>query len=191
LVAIGVVAGGFSVAHAQTTAGYRKVQLGSTLETALSVTGAVMADVKVIHARPALLQNLEWRPRWSMNASREPADPVQLAVFSFYNDRLFSVTVDYDVKRTEGLSEADLIEAISGTYGLSPAPMARQRDDASMSGDTFAAKPIARWQDPLFSITLLRTTYPTAFRMVLVFTELSTLAKREKSRIVNKPAFTP
>jgi hypothetical protein len=167
-----------SVANAQIAPRYRDVQLGASLQTVLTTIGATMLDVRVLHERPAMMQNLEWRPRSTLSQSREPADPVQLAVFSFYNDRLFAVTVDYDVRRTEGLSETDLIDSISTTYGLTPVPSVKKRSDTATEGDPFAPEVLASWKDPIYSITLLRTTYPTAFRMVLDFTELASTARR-------------
>jgi hypothetical protein len=49
-------------------------------------------------------------------------------VFDFYDDRLFRVTVDYDRKHTEGLIDADMIEALSAVYGSPVIPIvARSR----------------------------------------------------------------
>jgi len=39
-------------------------------------------------------------------------ESVDRVVFDFYDDRLFRVTVVYDRKQTEGLIDADMIEAI-------------------------------------------------------------------------------
>jgi len=180
IVALAVTAAALagSVANAQMAPRYRDVQLGASLQTVLTTIGGSMLDVKVLHERPAKMQTLEWRPRSTLSQSREPADPVQLAVFSFYNDQLFAVTVDYDTRRTEGLSETDLIDSISATYGLSPVAPVRKRNDGANDGDPYAPRVLASWKDPVYSITLLRTTYPTAFRMVLDFTELASIAKR-------------
>jgi len=222
VVAVAALAG--AVVNAQVAPRYRDVPLGASLQTVLTTIGGTMLDVKVLHERPAKMQTLEWRPRPMLSQSRETAaDPVQLAVFSFYNDQLFAVTVDYDTRRTEGLSETDLIDSISATYGLPPVAPVRKRNDSGNEGDPYAPRVLASWKDPIYSITLLRTTYPTAFRMVLDFTELASIARRadleavrlnaleapgrelarakkeadeqdaarEKSRGVNKPAFTP
>jgi hypothetical protein len=222
-VAAGAIALAGTAVIAQNAPRYRDIPLGASLQTVLKTTGATMLDVKVLHERPAKMQTLEWRPRSTSSQSREAADPVQLAVFSFYNDQLFAVTVDYDTRRTEGLSETDLIDSISATYGLPVAASVRKRNDSGNEDDPYAPRVIASWKDPLYSVALLRTTYPTAFRMVLDFTELASIARRadleavrlntleapgrelarakkeadeqdaarEKSRGVNKPAFTP
>jgi hypothetical protein len=40
-------------------------------------------------------------------------DPVERIVFSFCNDQLFRVAIDYGHDRTEGMTDADMVEAIS------------------------------------------------------------------------------
>ena len=53
-----------------------------------------------------------------MSGSTAPQnDPVQQIVFSFYNDQLFKLVVNYDRQRTDGLTDADMIEALSSWYG--------------------------------------------------------------------------
>jgi hypothetical protein len=34
--------------------------------------------------------------------------------FSFYNDQLFKIVIDYDRDRNEGLKDADMIDALLG-----------------------------------------------------------------------------
>ena len=45
-------------------------------------------------------------------------DPVDKIMFSFYNDHLFRLVVDYDRDRTIGMTDADMTAAISTVYGL-------------------------------------------------------------------------
>jgi hypothetical protein len=78
---------------------YRDFQLGGGLG-AISVSAGVPAtDAKTIHERPALLQDLEWRRGYT--ASNETAvDSVQRIAFSFYDDQLFRLVIDYDRERS-------------------------------------------------------------------------------------------
>jgi len=46
-------------------------------------------------------------------------------VFSFYNDQLSKLVVDYDHDRTAGLTDTDLIDALSIEYGPRLKPGAR------------------------------------------------------------------
>ena len=42
---------------------YRNFQLGTDLSTVAKQTGVNPSEAKVIHRRPALIQELEWRPQ--------------------------------------------------------------------------------------------------------------------------------
>ncbi len=43
---------------------YREFELGSNLASIAKLTGADVSKAKVIHSRPAVLRELEWRPRY-------------------------------------------------------------------------------------------------------------------------------
>ena len=61
-----------------------------------------------------------------MRGSTTPQnDPLRQIVFSFDDDQLFKVVMDYDAQRTEGMTGADLIEAVSAPYGSSSKPAVR------------------------------------------------------------------
>ena len=54
------------VASAQDLSRYRTFALGSTVASVQATTGVASSSVKTLHQRPALLQDIEWRPsRWS------------------------------------------------------------------------------------------------------------------------------
>ena len=96
---------------------YREFQLGSDVASIAKLIGIAPSDVKLIHQRPAVMQDVEWRPRYFSRGASAQTDPVELIVFRFYDDQLFRVVVDYDRDRTEGMTEADMIEAITAEYG--------------------------------------------------------------------------
>ena len=83
------------------------------------------------------MQELEWRPRYySGGASPLTTDPVDVMHFKFYDNQLFTVVADYDRRRTEGMSAADMIAAISETYGpVSQVPVAAARHADRASTD--------------------------------------------------------
>jgi len=94
---------------------YREFQIGTDLQT---IAGQVQMDpsrAKVIYRRPALIQDLNWRVQ-PLGPSTQ-AEAVSEVVFSFYNDQLYRISVNYDRYKTEGLTAGDLIEAISATQG--------------------------------------------------------------------------
>jgi hypothetical protein len=81
--------------YGQDVSGYREFLLGGDLPSVSALTGVATSAARTIHVRPALMQELDWRPRNSVGGtSATQADPAQQIVFSFYNDQLSRVTVD-------------------------------------------------------------------------------------------------
>ena len=84
---------------------YRGFEFGETLAAVAKQAGLALTDVKLIHERPAVIQELEW-PIWLAGSSSAPTDPVKTILFSFYNGELFRIVVKIrDTKQTEGLTE--------------------------------------------------------------------------------------
>lgn len=156
---------------------YREFLLGSDLASVAKVANTAPSGAKVIHARPALMQELEWRPRYySGGASPLATDPVDVMHFRFYDDQLFMVVADYDRRRTEGMSAEDMIAAISATYGpVSQVPSRRLGTPTVPYG--FPDTPLAVWGTAEYSVTLMRVTYPESFRLVVALTRLEDLAR--------------
>lgn len=163
---------------------YRDFRLGSDVATVSMAAGVVAPEIKVIHQRPALIQELTWRPRYAVRrSSSAETDATEQIVFSFYNDRLFRLTVDYDRTRTEGLTDTDMIEAISAIYGSQVKPTVARARPTPSTFEEQSGNPVARWGDADDSITLYRTSsYSTSFRLVLTATPLATLARTAAAR---------
>jgi len=154
---------------------YRDFQLGSNVASIAKLTGSSSSGAKTIHTRPALMQDLEYRPRSYAGGAAPAVDPVDLMLFRFYDDQLFMVVVNYDRRRTEGMSPADMIAAVSGTYGpVSEVPSRRLGTPTTQYG--FPDTPLAVWGSAEYSITLLRVPYPESFRLVVASTRLENLA---------------
>ena len=162
---------------AQDTFRYRDFQLGSNLDAVAKLTGTPAKGAKVIHTRPADMKDLEWRPRYYSGAAAQPVDPVDVMLFRFYDDQLFKVIVDYDRRRTEGMTAADMIEAISATYGPVTQVPSRQIGPAAVVQYAFPDTPLAVWGNADYSLTLLRVAYPASFRLVVASTRLEELAR--------------
>ena len=170
------------VGAAQEPYRYREFQLGSDLASVQKLTGPSSSGAKVIHARPAVMKDLEWRPRYYAGGA-PLTDPVDLMLFRFYDDQLFMVVVDYDRRRTEGLSAADMIAAVSGTYGpVSQVPSRRLGTPTVQYG--FPDTPLAVWGNAEYSVTLFRVTYPESFRLVVASTRLENLARTASAAAV-------
>src|SRR5688572_15402008 len=108
--------------NAQDFSRYRFFQLGSSLSSVAQAANMGPSDARVIHQRPALIQELDWRPQYHPLSTRISMDPVLEVALTFYNDQLFRITITYDRSRTDGMTNADVIEAVSGTYGLAAVP---------------------------------------------------------------------
>jgi hypothetical protein len=175
---------------AQEFSRYRTFELGGNLASVLTSTGAPALEVKTLHESPVLLRNLEWRPsRWTAGTATATNDPVERMVFSFYEDQLFRIVVDYGHDATEGMRDADLIEAIAAVYGAplpkSPRAAARVASDV----DTDSGAVIARWGDAEHGIVLYRTsTYGTAWRLTVTALPLDALARKAEARAVQLDA---
>jgi hypothetical protein len=176
--AIGIV-GSTHGLEGQDLSHYRDFALGSPVASVSTLADGGSSAVKTIHQRPALLQDLEWRPsRWTTASTAASTDPVEQILFSFYDDQLFRVVVDYGHQRTEGMTRADMIEAISAVYGtpLPPTPQARARMASRLETESGSA--LARWGNADYAIALYQmTAYGESFRLIVRDTRLADLAR--------------
>lgn len=158
---------------------YRDFELGSSVASVSALAGIAPSAAKVIHQRPALLQDLEWRPsRWTPGSTAASTDPVEQLLFSFYDDQLFRVVVDYGHERTEGMTAADMIEGITAVYGA-PLPKASRAAGGVSRLETESGAPLARWGDSEHAVVLYQTSsYGGAFRLVVTDTRLDALARK-------------
>ena len=165
---------------AQSFERYRSFELGSTVAAVSAVVGTAASAPKTLHQRPAVLQELEWRlPRWGPAGTGLSTDPVERIVFSFYNDQLFRIVVDYGRERTEGMKQADIIEAISAVYGAPLSRTARAAGGATSPLEIDSGVPIARWGDTQHAVVLYHTdAYGVAFRLFVTDSPRADLARK-------------
>lgn len=97
---------------------YRGVTLGDSVATSVARLAIVEPTIKVLYERPSLVQELTWRPQRFISGVVVTSDPLGELVLTFIDGRLVRMTATYDRDRTEGLSDADLIELLGTTYGL-------------------------------------------------------------------------
>jgi hypothetical protein len=196
---------------------YRDFHLGTKLPTVAKQIGASPSEVKDIQRRPALIQELQWRPRPLGPTSK--TEPAQEVVFTFYEGELFRIEVNYDRYETEGLTTADIVGAISATYGMAATPPAPINAVQGTYGDQ--EEVLARWEDPQYRFDLIRSSYGPTFKLVGLLKNLEAPAQTaileakrlddqeapqrdaarlaseedaartrlEKARVVNKPKF--
>jgi len=142
--------------RAQDLSKYRHFTLGMSLTRVLERTGQKMADVKLIHGRPTLVQEVNWWPPSLPGASFQ-SDTVEQILFSFYNGELYKMSVTYDRSSTEGLTAEDMVKSISAKYG--PATnVALEIDSAKNDRYDDRQKPVASWEDAQYSFNLARSS---------------------------------
>jgi len=209
-----------SLACAADLSRYRDFQFGMNLPAVVKIVSMSPSEAKVIHQRPALIQDLDWPLGRYLRSSPADAGPVKDILFSFCNGELFRMVVNYDRYKTEGLTAEDMIDGISAKYGTATRPTAEILFPSILNE---RVKVIARWEDSEYSFDLVRSSYQPEFAMVLYSKRLDALAqtaitealrlneqeapqreadrqkkqegenrvKEEKARLANKASFRP
>ena len=142
-------------------------------------------------------------------------------VFSFYDGKLYRITIKYDRYEIEGMTAEDMIGAVSSIYGPASEPIDRTKGARDAYGDQ--DEMLARWEDAQYAFDLIRSSYGPIFKLIGIEKQLDSLAelaiseakrlddqeapqreaaraatekeaakaKLEKARLVNKPLFRP
>jgi hypothetical protein len=169
---------GASSASAQTPSRYRDFVLGSNVSAVALQLGVATTEAKLVHERPALIQDLQWRTPYFMSGSNETQkDPVQEMTFSFYNDQLFRISIGYDRQRTVGMTDADMVAALTATYGPAAKPRPRTGPMFASRLDADSGTPIAQWGDAESSVILFRSSIGTGFEVTVASSRLEALAR--------------
>ena len=171
-----------SAIQGQPVAHYRDFQLGGDLASVAALTGVPASSAKTMRTRPASLQNVEWRRPYT-GSSETAMDPVQQIAFSFYNDQLFRLVIDYDRDRTEGMTDRDMIEAISTMYGTTVKPPLKA-NRAPLAADEMSGTRVAGWGDADYTAVLYRPSYASGFRMIVTSVRLDALARTAEAQAV-------
>ncbi len=159
---------------AQDLSRYREFQFGMNLPAVAKQADMKPSEARTIHQRPGLIQELNWQSVLSLTSSQ--ADPVRTILFSFYNGDLFRIVINYDRYRTKGLTDEDMVEAISAKYGTATKPAAEITFSSSQVYND-SEKVIARWEDAQYSVNLFRSSYQPTFGMLVFSKRLDALAR--------------
>ena len=166
---------------------YRDFRLGSPLAGVLGQVHLPASNVSLIHERPALLQDLQWTTPYFVGDTVEPQkDPVRQIVFSFVDDKLFRLTISYDRSRTEGMTDPDMIAALSTRYG-SPLMPSRQTKASSTFFDRSATEsttPVAQWSAGDLVVVLSRSAFTGGFQLVVSSVRLDALARTASAEAI-------
>ncbi len=151
--------------RAQDLSKYRHFTIGMSLTRVLERTDQKTADVKVVHGRPALMQELTWWPPTLPGVSYQ-SDTVEQILFSFHNGELYKISVIYNPTSTEGLTTEDMVKSISAKYGQATY-LALAIDSAKDDRYDVAQKPVASWQDAQYSFNLVRSAFSEHLGLVI------------------------
>jgi len=219
LVPVLMLSATLATAFASDLSSYRNFRFGAGLASTAAQAGTSPAQAKDVHRRPALIQEMEWRPH-SLGATSK-IESVQGVLFTFYDDALFRVVVKYDRTETEGMTTDDLVQAISADYGAAERLTAPVKQGPAEYGDQ--KEVVARWQDAEYRFELIRSAYGPTFSLIgvlkrleeparaavieaqrledqeapareaarLVGVQQEERAKLDKARVVNKEKFRP
>lgn len=154
---------------------YRNFQFGMTVPEIAKLAGVEASTVRVVHSRPAIIQELEWQPRDFARSSPQ-ADSVNGVLFTFYNGELFRIVINYDSYKTEGMTVDDMVEVISSVYGPATKPAAGITVSTSeVYNDKEAV--IARWEDLQYSFNLFHSSYKPTFGVIAFSKKLDARAR--------------
>jgi hypothetical protein len=161
--------------RAQDLSKYRHFTLGMSLTRVLERTDQKMADAKLIHGRPALIQELTWWPP-NVPGTSVRSEGVEQILFSFYNGELYKISVTYDPASTQGLTEGDIVKSISEKYG--PATIvAPEIDSTTNVGYETKQKAVASWEGEQYSVNLVRSSFSDVLGLVVFSKQANTQAE--------------
>lgn len=153
---------------------YRGFKFGASPEAITKIAGSKPGELKTVHTRPILIQELEWHPGFAAASGAQQADPVREGVMNFYGGALYQIAITYDRQKVEGMSENDMIDAMSSSYGT-PAKPGGEIAFHSYYAETAAV--LARWEDPQYSYNLVRTGDQSSFALVMTDKRTDALAQ--------------
>ncbi len=161
---------------------YREFELGASVATVTAVTQNA-ARVRIVHSRPALLQQLEWRPRYMAGAPQADRDSIGEVVFSFVDDQLFQMSIAYAQDRTSGLTDQDMVGSLTAVYGAPSSPAPRTRTSSSLLALDVPVV-IAEWRHAETTVVLQRREYSESFFLVITSLPLDTIARKAQATAV-------
>ena len=161
---------------------YREFELGASVATVTAVTQNA-ARVQIVHSRPALLQQLEWRPRYMAGAPQADRDSIGEVVFSFVDDQLFQMSIAYAQDRTSGLTDEDMVGSLTAVYGAPSSPSPRTRTTSSAVAFDVPVV-IAEWRHADTTVVLQRKEYSESFFLVITSLPLDIIARKAQATAV-------
>jgi len=174
-----------AVAGAQDLSRYRTFRLGGSLAAVAASVQMSPSAATALHVRPALLQVLEWPPAQpSAGTKIGSTDPVARLTFSFCDDQLYQVIVEYRRERTDGMTDADLVAQLSGEFGQPLAHRLWRGGQTASLVEVEAGVAVARWEDTSHhAVALYRDSLERPqYRLLILDTRLSRAARTAEAQ---------
>ena len=165
IISLGLVLFATPVISGQDLSRYRKFVLGTGLAAISTQVGQDERQATLISQSPALIQQMTY---WKVDTSDDSGrmEPISHITLDFYNGALYRIVVVYDKKAVEGLTEEDMVKAISARYGkgvrLYP-EIDFPNHDVYLSPE----KVIAQWDDSQNSVTFFHSTGLESFGLAV------------------------
>jgi hypothetical protein len=137
---------------------YRNIALGDSVSVVVQRLDALATDVKVLHDRGSLVQELTWRPHRFVSGTAVTYDPLAEMVLTFHKDQLVRIVATYDRERTQGLTDTDLRDSLTNVYGVATL---RSTPTQPAVLPTAPRQTIGRWEDAETLLLLWREEYPS------------------------------
>lgn len=160
---------------AQDLARYRKFALGTSLAALSKQIGQDSHQTTLIHQSPAVIQELKYWPV-ETSYSAVPVEPVSQILFSFYNGELYRIAVTYDQNAIEGMTENDMVRAVSARYGTGTR-LYPEIDFPAHDPYMSSEKIVARWEDPQSLVTLFHASGSDSFGLLVLSKRLDAEAE--------------
>jgi len=174
LISLGLILLSAPALCSQDLSKYRNFSLGSSLAVVSKQTEVTQGEVDTIHESPVLIQSVTYWPRES-GAAPADAEAVQQVQFSFCNGALYAISAIYRTSATEGLTDEDVIRAISADYGTATRQAPDTNPPTPHSFKSIETE-IASWQDSRYSVTLYRSPLSESFHLMILSKDLQAQA---------------
>jgi hypothetical protein len=156
---------------------YRKFALGTSLAALSKQIGQESRQPNVVQASPGTIQELTYWPVEGLYSAGR-TEPASQILFSFYNGALYRIVVTYDQKATEGMTEEDMVQAVSARYGTA---MRLYPEIDLPAHDVYAPpeKVVARWEDSQNSVNLFHSASLHCFGLAVFSKQLDAKAQAD------------
>jgi hypothetical protein len=175
VISLGLVLLATPVISGQDLSRYRNFVLGTSLATVSRQVGQDERQATLLSQTPALIQEMTyWQADTSDNSGR--MEPISHVRFDFYNGALYRIVVVYDQKAVEGLTEEDMVKAISARYG-NGVRLYPEIDFPSHDVYSSPEKVIAQWDDSQNSVSFFHSTGAESFGLAVFSKRLNAQAE--------------